>query len=212
MLSGMPITQRESFDETFGMNLRILRERKGLSQSALAAEMTERGIPWHQQTIGRVEAGRQSVRFSEAKELAAILDTSTDRFTWESAEANATEFVYMAGGRLRQSYEAVAEAVCRLLADHDAADRVLAQREDSPYERVQEAIADVRARMEEYSADEAIEEGVRRYEELAGGEESNDDAEGEPADSGDEAAECPPLLPGEGNSEHGSREAGEPSS
>jgi transcriptional regulator with XRE-family HTH domain len=171
---------RETADQKLAANVRILRERKGLSQSGLADEMTAKGIPWHQQTVGRVEAGRQPVKFAEAVALASILRTSLDRFTWGSAEANATEFVLAAGARLRQSYETVAEALCRLLADQAAAGRVLAQREGSPYEHVKEAIADVRARMAEYGPDEAIDEGVRRYRErTGGGKEGDDDAQGE---------------------------------
>src|SRR3974390_3268705 len=72
-LATMREDHRDLAEELFGMNLRILRERAGISQSALAAAMTKQGISWHQQTVGRVEAGQQSVRFHEARQLAAIL-------------------------------------------------------------------------------------------------------------------------------------------
>ena len=171
---------RKSADERFGMNVRIMRERKDMSQSALADAMTERGYPWHQQTVGRVEAGRQSVRFGEVEQLAQILKTSMDRFSWGSAEANETEFTYAAGTRVRRQYEVVATAIHRHLADVAAAERLLArppQTGDS--EHVMAAREDVADRLETYSLDNAIEEGIRRYEERGLREEGDDDAQGE---------------------------------
>jgi transcriptional regulator with XRE-family HTH domain len=157
--------RRETTDERFGANVRILRERAGLSQSALAAGMTERGHPWHQQTVGRVEAGRQSLRAGELEALADILRTSIDRFTWGSAEASETEFVYRAGARLNQRYEAVAEAVTHLIAEGVIAERVTEQHKGSEHERVREACEDVARRAEEYSLQAAIDAGIWRYQE-----------------------------------------------
>ena len=77
--------KRESANERLGTNVRALRERKGISQAKLAELMTERGWPWHQSTVYRVESGKQTVGFSEAVDLAEILRTSLDRFTWGSA-------------------------------------------------------------------------------------------------------------------------------
>ena len=158
----------------------MLRERADLSQSALADTMTDRGHGWHQQTVGRVEAGRQSVRFGEAVDLAEILHTSLDYFTWGSAEANETKFTYAAGTRVRQQYEVVAEAIHRHLADIAAAERLLARPpQDSNSEHVKAAREDVADRLEVYSAEAAIEEGIRRYEERGLREEDDDDAQGE---------------------------------
>jgi transcriptional regulator with XRE-family HTH domain len=174
----MPKGHPESTDDRFAANLRALRERAGLSQSALADAMTGHGHAWHQQTVDRVESGRQAVRFREAVDLAAILRTSTDRFTWSSPEASATEFVYSAGSRLRQQYEITADAVCRLIADSATAERVAGAHKDSEWERVREAVRDVTARVEAYDLDAAIGEGIRRYEERFEGE-GGDDAQGE---------------------------------
>ena len=176
--------RQEPADQRFGANLRTLRERKGLSQSALAAAMTERGHLWHQQTVGRVEASRQSVRFAETEALASILRTSLDRFTWGSAEANATEFVYSAGARLAQRYGLAVDAVTRLIAELVIAERVAGTHKDSEYGRVRVAADDVTARVEECSLDRAIDEGIRRYEEHVAEQErmereAEDDAQGE---------------------------------
>ena len=116
-----------------------------MSQSALAAAMTERGYPWHQQTVGRVEAGRQSVRFAEIEQLARILQTSLDRFTWTQPEAGATEYIYSAGTRVVRCAEDVAHAVHLLLHALASAERTLTMTADTPYPRAQEARRDTAA-------------------------------------------------------------------
>jgi transcriptional regulator with XRE-family HTH domain len=171
--------RRGSPDERLGANLRALREEKGMSQSALAAEMTERGHPWHQQTVTRVEAGRQSVRFGELEQLAEILRTSVDRFRWTQPEASATEYVYSAGTRVVRSADDVANAVCRLLGDLAAAERTLAMTEETPYPRAQEARRDTAERVKAHGLDDAVDEGIRRYEERFAEKEDDDDAQGE---------------------------------
>jgi transcriptional regulator with XRE-family HTH domain len=157
--------QGESPDEVFGANVRALRERLGLSQSEVARQMTERGHPWHQSTVYRVEVGEQPVSYWASRDLAAVLRTSAERFSWTGPEANETEFVNMAGVRLRQCYEVVAAAVERLLGESAAARRVVAAHEASKYERVQEAIRDVTARIEEYDLTPAVNAGIARYNE-----------------------------------------------
>lgn len=158
----------ESPDQRIAANVRSLRERKGISQSVLAAAMSERGIPWHQQTVGRIESGQQQLRAAELVELAAVLKTSLDRFTWSSPEASATERVYAAGHAVRMQHERIAEAVQRMLIDIAMAERALAETEDNPSPRVQEARTDTAGRLEEFGINDAIEEGVRRYNELTG--------------------------------------------
>ena len=162
----MQESKGETHDQRLAANMRALRERKDMSQAALAAAMSERGIPWHQQTVGRIEAGQQQVRFAEAVELAEVLKTSLDRLTWSTPEANATEFVYAAGTRVAKSYEEVAAAVARLLADLAWAERALADSADSKWARVREACTDTAARAAEMDLDAAVGEGIRRYEEL----------------------------------------------
>jgi transcriptional regulator with XRE-family HTH domain len=170
---------REPTDERFGMNLRTLREQAGMSQTDLAAAMTERGFSWHQQTVGRLEAARQSVRLGEAEALTEILRTSLDRFTWGSAEANETQFTYAAGTRVRMQYEVVADAIRDHRAFTAAAERLLARPPATDSPRVKAAREDVAMRREEYSPDNAIAEGVRRYEYPNGEEAEGDDTQGE---------------------------------
>lgn len=62
-----------------------------MSQTELARKMADRGWPYHQQTVGKLESGSRSVRLGEAKALAQILRTSLDRLTRPTDEARITE-------------------------------------------------------------------------------------------------------------------------
>lgn len=152
-----------------GENIRRLREARGLSQGDVAREMTARGWQYYQPTVYKIEHGKRKVSFAEAADLAAVLQASTDRLTWSSAEARAAEAVWSAGARLRQRYEIAAEAAADLLAGLDATARILAQHEGSAHARVRDAREDVAARMGMYGLDEAVAEGLRRHEERGPG-------------------------------------------
>jgi transcriptional regulator with XRE-family HTH domain len=152
----------ESADEKLAGNLRALREAAGMSQGALASAMAERGWPWHQSTVYRVESGRQGVKFAEAVDLADILATSLDRLTWSSAEASQAEFVYAAGTEVRLSAEKVSAAVHHLLSAVARAERVLAETAGSTLPRVHAAWEDTYARVANYGLEEAVAEGTRR--------------------------------------------------
>ena len=76
-------------DELFAVNIRETRERLKLSQGELARRMAERGFPYYQQTIRRIEEGRRKVSVGEAKAIAQILRTTMDRLTWPGQEASA---------------------------------------------------------------------------------------------------------------------------
>jgi transcriptional regulator with XRE-family HTH domain len=166
-------------DERISANVRALREQGGISQAELARRMVERGHPWHQSTVTRVEQGTQQLRAAELVDLAAIFKTSLDRFTWTQPEASAVGYIYSAGTRVVRSADDVAKAVHRLLADIAAAERTLAMTEDTPYPRAQEARRDTAIRVETYTLDAAVDEGIRSYEERSGEKEGDDAAQGE---------------------------------
>lgn len=155
----------QSANERLAWNLRVLREQAGMSQAALAAAMRERGKPWHQSTVARVESGKQPAGFEEAADLAAILGTRIDRFTWASREALAADFVTGIAQRAREQARAVADAVADLLAAVAAAERALKVHADSPYPSVREARGELAGQMGIYGVDGAVAEGRRRYEE-----------------------------------------------
>lgn len=61
-------------DDTIARNIVRLRKAKGLSQSALADAMRERGQDhWRQNTVSRVETGKQSLNFGELRDLTDVL-------------------------------------------------------------------------------------------------------------------------------------------
>ena len=109
-------TRIEGANRHLASNLRALRERKGISQPALAEAMTERGFQWHQQTVGRIEAGQQRPKWDEAVALSAILGVPLDRFTWPPAEANAADALYMAAERVRRQATDLTNSVGALLS------------------------------------------------------------------------------------------------
>lgn len=76
-------------ERRFGDGMRAARTELGMSQADLARQMSDRGWPWHQQTVTRVEAGQRVVRLGEAKDIASILNTSVDALSGEDAVTRA---------------------------------------------------------------------------------------------------------------------------
>lgn len=76
-----PVVACNPLNEWFGAQIRELREARYMSQEVLAAEMADRGLGWHQQTVTRIETGQQRVRWDEAVALAVIFDLSVNAFT-----------------------------------------------------------------------------------------------------------------------------------
>jgi transcriptional regulator with XRE-family HTH domain len=154
---------RTPANERIGANLRGRRTEKGMSQADLANAMTGRGWPWHQQTVAQTESGKRPIRADELEVVADVFGTTAISFLWEPAEINEARFVYDAGTQVKLSWEAVAEAVFMLMIHRGRAGRTIAQHRRSKYERVHAAIEDVKARLREYPLEEAIWEGIRRY-------------------------------------------------
>lgn len=157
-------------------NLRTLRERRGISQVKLAQEMVARDWPWRQQTVARVENGQRMIRLGEAVALASILSVSLGYLTQPGSDAIEVEKIRGAGVRLRESCEAVAAAVCRLLDEQRTAKRLQVlnagvQGDDF----IEVALVQLRGWMRECTVDNAILKGRRRFTDLGekqgGGEE-----------------------------------------
>lgn len=69
------LPQGPTVDENFAANLKSLREEREMSQEALAERMQERGHPFHQATIYKIENKSRRVQLHEALDLANVLDT-----------------------------------------------------------------------------------------------------------------------------------------
>jgi transcriptional regulator with XRE-family HTH domain len=156
--------QDAAADERFGVNLRSLREAKGISQAALAKLMSEKGFAWHQSTVARVERGAQPLRAAELAAAAGILGTTMDRFAWTGAEANEAAMVYGAAGALRVRRHEIVLAVQALLAAREHAERILATSGTSSYQRVLDACTELAADLEDHDLDDAVDEGIAAWE------------------------------------------------
>jgi len=58
--------------------MREMREAAGITQTELARRLRIRGLPYHQQTVQRVEVGDRPIRLDEAFHIAAELETHLD--------------------------------------------------------------------------------------------------------------------------------------
>lgn len=178
----------EAIDQRAAEAVRTLRERDGMSQSGLAEAMRARRIQWHQQTVGRVEAGRQELRLPELVALAGIFGVPLERFTWSVGDANAMDWLDVAAERLRRCYEDTAHAVTAQISAVRLAERALEDTEKHTAPRVLQAREIVQEAIEGWGDIEAaVEEGHRIYAGLP----EQDDEEGE-GDGGD--AESEPGL------------------
>jgi transcriptional regulator with XRE-family HTH domain len=54
--------------------LRTTRQQRGLTQVDIADDMAQRGFPWSQPTVARVENRQRHLSFSEARALMDILE------------------------------------------------------------------------------------------------------------------------------------------
>jgi transcriptional regulator with XRE-family HTH domain len=160
---------KETADQRLAYNMRVLRKRKGLSQAALAAEMRERGHPWHQQTVVRAENAARVLPLLEAHDLAEVLETTLDRLTRPSGEAQAVESLDAAAHSVYVAREAIADGVTALLSAVAAVRAHDARYEHAVSPLVQGARTDARDRIAVYGdVGAAVEEGIRRYEERPG--------------------------------------------
>lgn len=67
-------------NEQLGQAVADGRQRRGMSQSALARVMQAAGFSWQQTTVSRTEAGQRPIPFAEAVALAALLNIDLSEF------------------------------------------------------------------------------------------------------------------------------------
>ena len=70
------------WEATFIEQMARLREARGLSQAELAKRLKTAGLPFHQQTVQRIENGQRPVRLNEAFLIAQELESTIDSMTW----------------------------------------------------------------------------------------------------------------------------------
>lgn len=85
---GMVITMQEQergekfwwdhsgWEMTFVENMRMLRERRGMSQTEFAKKASEHGLSFHQPTVQRIETGQRPLKLTEALVVAELLGST----------------------------------------------------------------------------------------------------------------------------------------
>lgn len=103
-------TDPDMVSRRIAVNVKTARENAGLSQEALAQGMREMGHRFHQQTIGKIEAGDRHVSISEGLALARVLGTNIEMLT-RPAEHTADAFrILIAARRVREARSAAETA------------------------------------------------------------------------------------------------------
>ena len=155
--------------ERLAANIRALREYQGISQAALAQAMRDRGHPWHQPTVHRVELGRQPVEIPEAIGLAAILGVPLDRLFWLTGENAAQAVAEQAVTRLRESAEQAAASLARLYAARHSAELAAREGGKAKYGRVRGTVRAIEGELEDATVQNVLAESSRRWEDMREG-------------------------------------------
>lgn len=66
------------WEMTFVENMRMLRERRGMSQTEFAKKASENGLSFHQPTVQRIESGQRPLKLTEALVIAQLLGSSLE--------------------------------------------------------------------------------------------------------------------------------------
>lgn len=118
-MSGMT----DDLSTRFGANVRLLREKRGMPQTELAALMKSRGFAFHQQTIQRIEAGERPVRLDEASELAMIFGRGLQEMLRNDAVTAAFEAAREVGrqeARISEAFDEYLDSRIELASALDA--------------------------------------------------------------------------------------------
>ena len=118
------------WEATFVENMTRARKALGMSQTALAKKLAAQGLPFHQPTVQRIEAGERPVRLNEAVAIAQALfmDDLHEAITPNTVE-RATQVLQRA---IAQSAEEWSEVMAELQA---YSERALAAKDDLTAER-----------------------------------------------------------------------------
>jgi transcriptional regulator with XRE-family HTH domain len=136
-----------NFNQRVGANLQLHRKAKGYSQSDLAGLLEQRGLPFQQQTILKIEKGSRPLKLEEASVIADVLGIElsdlTEQFGNETIAAVATEILQRVAviNRTKKSMEDLQER--RRREDEDTLQWI---------ERVTRELRDVEQRLAEAGA------------------------------------------------------------
>jgi hypothetical protein len=156
----------ELTEQRFAANL---REARGtMSQYTLAREMQDRGWPWRQQTVARVETGQRMVRLGEATAIAEILQVPLDMLILPRGENRDAELLTEWSRGAQTAFAQIMSAAAELIVirkniqSHPAVAAGIAQA-DSP--QMGMLIAEANAALEVLTPSAAIAEAERMLDE-----------------------------------------------
>src|SRR5215217_5323917 len=111
------------FNQRVGTNLQLHRKAKGYSQSDLAGLLEQRGLPFQQQTILKIEKGSRPLKLEEASVIADTLGIElsalTEQFGNDAIASAATEVLQRAAVIARQDKSVEELREKRLREDED---------------------------------------------------------------------------------------------
>lgn len=113
-----------STNERVGRNLKALRQAAGLTQTELAARLTDEGHPFAQQTVLKVERGTRPLKLDEAVDLANILDVTVGDLIFSRADGDALAEMMRAETMRRHAERELEEAqdeLARAKAEYERA-------------------------------------------------------------------------------------------
>lgn len=111
----LTVTNSPDYDAMVGENLRRLRTAKAVSQSELAKRLEQRGLPFRQQTVVKIEKGQRPLRLREAHEIASVLDLNIDDLVMESYERDDAALLVAHTTELIVRWDALQEATRNLV-------------------------------------------------------------------------------------------------
>ena len=117
----------DDVEVTFSRGVRTWRELHGWSQTELAQRMQERGHPFHQATVYKLEDGRRPTRLAEAVALAEVLEVPLTHLIGPDAPERVARFeVARAAQRTKEAQREVEQWQAELdqaLKERDAASK-----------------------------------------------------------------------------------------
>ncbi|WP_170970335.1 helix-turn-helix domain-containing protein [Nocardioides jishulii] len=105
----------DRFDAQVGKNLEKLRKARDLTQTDLAARVAERGVPFRQQTVVKIEKGQRSLKLREVKAVANALEVGVETLVAEESVMDWSAVLMRHTGDVEAAWEVLHEAALSLI-------------------------------------------------------------------------------------------------
>lgn len=123
-------SEKNPRDVLVGENLTRLRGE--MTQQALADAMRKKGWRWSQATVWSVEKGERPLKFSEAEDVAQILQTPLANLSRPTALALVDRGLKLAGDEVLSAFNEAVESLLSLEASRDWLASVIKDAEGTP--------------------------------------------------------------------------------